>query len=256
MKAGTTRGIAVVVRVVVVTFALASLGWTWFVAPTLWYQAPMSQMARKVVGGEQYQPGFFVDFADVTQRSLRQEICEPVARRTLAVVRLRLAEEAISAGDNSRIRQTQSDLEAALLGALDCAPADPLLWLGLFWLQNNTRALQQDNFQALRLSYRFGPNEGWLALRRSRFALAVYPALPEDLKRRAVDEFVQLVKSNFIPDAADIIIGPGRPISGTLLSHLEGIDLAKLRYLAWILDGRDFEARIPGVEVKTRPRPW
>jgi hypothetical protein len=251
-----TRGLVLVARIATVSLAMATLLWAWQAAPTLWYQPSMAQIARKIVGGEQYRRAFLVDFAEATQSSLRQDRCEAVARRTLAVVRLRLAEAAVAAGDHAGIRQTQSDLDAALLDALDCAPTDPLLWLALFWLQNNTRGLQQDNFKALRLSYRFGPNEGWLALRRSRFALAVYPALPDDLKRQATDEFVQLVKSDFITDAADIIVGPGRPISDLLLSRLEGIDIVKLKFLARLLDGKDFEARVPGVEVTTRPRPW
>jgi hypothetical protein len=247
------RSIVLAARIATLTFALASLGWVWFAAPILWYQAPMAPIARKIIGGEQYRTTFLADFADQAQASLRQDICEPVARRTLAIVRLRFAEEALAEGVAISITRTEADLEAALLGALDCAPRDPLTWLALFWLQNNTRGLQQDNFKALRLSYRFGPNEGWLALRRSRFALAVYPALPEDLKRQAIAEFVQLVRSNFIPDAAEIVLGPGRPIGNLLLSRLEGIDIVKLRYLARLLESRDFEAKIPGVDLA---HPW
>ena len=256
MPGATMRGAALMARIATVCFALATLLWAWQVGPTLWSQASMAQLARKIIGGEQYRPGFLAELAAATQQDLRQDRCEPAARRTLAIVRLRLAEEAVAAGDDALITQTQSDLEAALRSAFDCAPADPLLWLARYWLQNNTRGLQQDNFAALRLSYRFGANEGWLALRRSRFALAVYPALPEDLQRQAIDEFVQLVKSGFISDAADIVVGPGRPISGVLLSRLEGIEITKLKFLARLLDGRDFEATIPGVEVATRPRPW
>ena len=245
--------IVLAARIATLTFALASLGWVWFAAPILWYQAPMAPIARKIIGGEQYRATFLADFTDQAQANLRQDICEPVARRTLAIVRLRFAEEALADGVATSITRTEADLEAALLSALDCAPSDPLTWLALFWLQNNTRGLQQDNFKALRLSYRFGPNEGWLALRRSRFALAVYPALPEDLKRQAIAEFVQLVRSNFIPDAAEIVLGPGRPIGNLLLSRLEGIDIVKLRYLARLLESRDFEAKIPGVDLA---HPW
>jgi hypothetical protein len=251
--AGAMRPIALLARAATLTLALASLGWAWFAAPILWYQAPMAQIARKIVGGEQYRTGFLADFAGQAQASLRQDICEPLARRTLAIVRLRFAEEALADGAATAITRTEADLDAALRSTLDCAPSDPLPWLALFWLQNNTRGLQPDNFAALRLSYRFGPNEGWLALRRSRFALAVYPALPDDLKRQVIAEFVQLVRSNFIPEAAEVVLGPGRPISDLLLSRLEGIDIVKLRYLARLLASRDFEAKIPGVDLA---HPW
>jgi hypothetical protein len=242
-----------VARTATVAFALASLGWAWFAGPILWSRAPMLQLARKILGGEQYRRGFLADFASQARADPRPDICEPVARRTVAIVSLRLAEEAVSDGDAASIDQTQSALDAALRGVLECTPADPLSWLALFWLQNNTKGLQQANFRALRLSYRFGPNEGWLALRRSRFALAVYPALPDDLKRQVIDEFVQLVKSDFVVEAADIVAGPGRPISEVLLSRLEGIDIVKLRYLARLLQGKDLEAKIPGVDLA---HPW
>src|SRR6266550_5365263 len=215
-------------RTAMVCLGLSSVAWGVLVAPLVWHQASMSQTARKVVGGATYQPGVLAAFADAAEQKLRRDICQPL------------------------IRQTRSALEAALQDALACTPTDPYLWLAMFWTQNNTRGLQQDNFGSLRLSYRYGPNEGWLALRRNRYAVAIYPALPDDLKRRAIDEFRQLVKSDFIADAAEILAGPGRPISDLLLSRLDGVDIQKLRFLARLLDGRSFAAKIPGVQISPR----
>ena len=72
------------------------------------------------------------------------------------------------------------------------------------------------------------------------------------MKKSAIDEFRQLVNSDFITDAADIIAGPGRPISDLLLSRLDGIDVQKLRFLARLLDGKGFEGKIPGVQISPR----
>ena len=239
-------------RTGMVCLGLSSVAWGVLVAPLVWHQASMSQTARKVIGGETYQPGVLATFADAAEQKLRRDICQPLIRRTLAVIRLRLAEEALAGGNADQIRQTRSALEAALQDALACTPTDPYLWLAMFWTQNNTRGLQQDNFGSLRLSYRYGPNEGWLALRRNRYAVAIYPALLDDLKRSAIDEFRQLVKSDFIADAAEILAGPGRPISDLLLSRLDGVDIQKLRFLARLLDGRSFAAKIPGVQISPR----
>jgi hypothetical protein len=234
-------------RIATISLGLAAMGWGFVVMPLVRHQTSMSQMARKIIGGERYGPGLLAGYADVAERDLRQDVCQPVNRRTLAVIRLRLAEEALADGDGDKIERTRSALEAAVLSALACTPADPLLWLTVFWMQNNTRGLQDDNFKSLRMSYRFGPNEGWLAIRRNRYTVAIYPALSEDLKKHAVDEFDQLVKSDFITDAAEIIVGPGRPISDRLLSSLDGIDVQKLRFLGRLLDGKGFEAKIPGI---------
>jgi hypothetical protein len=234
-------------RIATVSLGLVALAWGCFVVPLVWNQTMTAQLSRKIIAGEQYAPGLLSKLADTTEKEVRADVCQPLVRHTLAVIRLRLAEEALSNGSASAIGQTQAALRSALLGAFECTPTDPFLWLAEFWLQNNERGLRDDNFQCLRMSYRFGANEGWLALRRNRYAIAIYPALPADLKKFAREEFVQLVRSDFITDAADIIVGPGRPISDMLLSHLEGIDDQKLKFLARLLDGKGFAARVPGV---------
>jgi hypothetical protein len=252
MTAGVPTWLMMGTRAAMVCFGLSSVAWGVFVAPLVWHQTSIAQTAKKVIGGETYQPGFLATFAEVLAQNLRRDVCQPLVRRTLAVIRLRLAEEAFAGGDADQIRQTSLALESALQDSFACTPTDPYLWLAVFWSQNNTRGLQQDNFRSLRLSYRYGPNEGWLALRRNRYAVAIFPALPDDLKTNALDEFRQLVKSDFITDAADIIVGPGRPISDLLLARLDGIDVQKLRFLARLLDGKGFEANIPGVQNARR----
>jgi hypothetical protein len=170
----------------------------------------------------------------------------------MAVIRLRFAELAIAGGNGDLIRQTQSALDTALHRSLSCTPTDPLLWFALYWLQNNVRGLQQDNFRALRMSYRLGPNEGWLALRRNRFVMAVYPALPDDLKQRATDEFVQLVKSDFLTDAADILAGPATPVRDMLLSRLRGVDSQQLRLLSRRLADKGVDDAFPEFDALSR----
>ena len=255
MGAKPARWLAITGRIATVCLGLAAVGWGGFMARMVWQQVPMTSMAVKIVGGEQFAPGVLENFVTDALPKPLQGICQPVMLRTMAVIRLRFAEQAIAAGDGSLIHQTQSALDAALHRALSCAPADPLLWLAVFWLENNVSGLQDDNFRSLRLSYHLGPNEGWLALRRNRFAVAIYPGLPDDLKQQATDEFVQLVRSDFITDAADILAGPGKPVSAILLSRLEGLDHQKLRFLSLILDGMGFEGTIPWSERSAHRRP-
>jgi hypothetical protein len=253
--AGSRCWLALGVRVATVSLGLAAVGWGSFAAPSAWRQASTAPLATKIVAGERFKPGILERSIERAKPDLPDGICQPVTLRTLAVVRLRLAEEAITAGDRRSIDQTQSDGEAALRLSLSCTPTDPFLWFALFWLQNSRRGLQEDNFRALRMSYRVGPNEGWVSLRRNRIAIAVYPGLPSDLKQAATDEFVQLVKSDLITDAADILAGPGRPVSSMLLARLQGIEEKKLRFLAMLLAAKGFDDAIPGLETSSR-LPW
>ena len=47
----------------------------------------------------------------------------------------------------------------------------------------------------LRLSYRLGPNESWIALWRNKLAFALFERLPADLSKQAIDEFVGLLNT-------------------------------------------------------------
>jgi hypothetical protein len=238
-------------RVFTVCLGLAAAGWAGLVAPIAWRQASMAPLGTKIVAGERFGPGILQQYLAAAQPDAGRGLCQPLTERALAVARLRLAEEAIGDGDRNSIDQTQSDGEAAIRRSLSCAPTDPFLWFALFWIQNSRTGLSADNFRFLRMSYRVGANEGWLAIRRNRIAMALYPGLPDDLKQAATDEFVQLVKSDFITEAAGILAGSARPVSSILLPRLHGLDEKKLRFLAILLAGHGMDDPFP--ELDTRP---
>jgi len=242
---------AFVARFLTIGLGLSAIGWAGFAAPIAWRQASAAPLGNKIVFGERFKPGVLEHYLAGTQQDAGEGLCQPLTERALAVARLRLAEEAISNGDRSLIEQTQSDGEAALRRSLSCSPTDAFLWFALFWMQNSRTGLSADNFRSLRMSYRVGANEGWLAMRRNRIAMALYPALPNDLKQAATDEFVQLVNSGFITEAAAILSGPARPISNMLLPRLRGMDEKKLRFLGMLLVGLGMDDPFP--ELDTRP---
>ena len=61
------------------------------------------------------------------------------------------------------------------------------------WLDDAKEGFRSVQIQYLRLSYQLGPNEGWIAGRRSRLALATFERLPPDLAETATCEFARLV---------------------------------------------------------------
>jgi hypothetical protein len=252
MGAGPRRWRAIAARIATVSLGLSAVGWGSFVAPVAWRQASMAPLGTKIVAGERFKAGILEEYIEGAKPDGRDGLCHPITLRTLAIVRLRLAEEAITDGDRNLIDQTQSAGESAIRSSLSCTPTDPFLWFALFWIQNSNRGLQENNFRSLRMSYRVGPNEGWLSIRRNRIAIAVYPTLPDDLKQAASDEFVQLVRSDLITDAADILVGPGRPVSNMLLTRLQGVDEGKLRFLSKLLAGKGIDDAIPGLDTSSR----
>jgi len=100
----------------------------------------------------------------------------------------------------------------------------------------------------LRLSYRLGPNEGWISLRRNRLALALYEQLPPDLAGRSLVEFAGLVRSRFYEEAVDIFVSAGAPPRDKLISRLAELDELDRRAFGKVLLDRGYSYAIPGLD--------
>ena len=106
--------------------------------------------------------------------------------------------------------------------ALVCAPADPFVWLTLFWLEAGKSGLSSDNARYLRLSYALGPNEGWISLWRAKIAFALFEQLPADLADDALDEFVKLIDTQRLYSETATIFANATPVvQKRIIDHLK-----------------------------------
>jgi hypothetical protein len=247
-----TRWLAVPARIGMIAFALSALAWAIVVFPTFWLQAPIIRISGRIVAGEPFKTEALADVMPVVGEAETATLCRPAALRSAAIIRLRLAEQAVAAPEAPQIDQPLDSLHDAIDRSLACAPADPFLWVVLFWLENTRSGFSADHLEFLRQSYRLGPNEGWIALRRNRFALALYSQLPPDLQGTAVDEFVQLLDSGFYDETAATLTGPGWPLRGILLPRLKEVDIRRREVFAKLLRRQDYDVDIPGVARPVR----
>lgn len=234
------------VRGVVAAAALSAMLWASMVTPTLWRERATSEVAAAIMEGQPFRRSTLVA---VDQRWGDEGQLRAVALRNLAAIRLRLAEDALRAGDVGGI---DGALESAVLmndAALAQNPSDSFLWLSRFWLTNTRSGFSKDHLAYLRMSYALGPHEGWIQERRSRFALASYPELPTDLAEAAVAEFVEMVRSDLLDKAAEIAVGPAAPLHGILFPRLKDVSEEQRRRFAAQMykDGFD-DVPIPGVD--------
>ncbi len=80
-------------------------------------------------------------------------------------------------------------------------------------------------------------------------ALAAFGSLPPELAEQAQRDFVGLVRSGFIRQAAGVLEGPGSAVRNQLTSKLLAVDVVYRQALARELEGRDIEGvAIPGIE--------
>lgn len=249
------RLLAIKAKVAFATVA-CGVGLVWGIgaAPFFWQDKPVEDAARSVVAGQSFRPEVLAGLLPQMEKIETRSFCRPSALRGAAIIRLRLAEIAISESQRLPLQDRMKSLREVARASISCSPYDPFLWLVLYWveLQNDST---HDYVPYLKMSYRFGANEGWVAAKRNSFALAIYEQLPADLKESVAAEFALLVNSGFIEEAAANLTGPGWPVRQVLLDHLGDVRLSFRRRLARALLRSGIRLQIPGVE-QTEARPW
>src|ERR1019366_8525833 len=132
--------------------------------------------------------------------------------------------------------------------SLSCVPADPFLWLALYSVEVTENGFKPDYLKYLRMSYRLGPHEGWIVLKRNPLAFTVFQQLPPDLGENAINEFVaMLLDSHFSDQAAEILIGPAWQEREQILSNLTRIGDVDRKRFADVLQRRGYDLNVPGI---------
>ncbi|MGA7802866.1 MAG: hypothetical protein WCC36_18860, partial [Gammaproteobacteria bacterium] len=209
--------------------------------------------ARHIIQGDTFQGDAITSLAstldDVKGNSY------PGALRSAAIIRLRALEKSMAEGGSPQLDEEQRKLDASIRMSLARAPADPFLWVVLFWLENARNGFSRNHLKLLQESYALGPNEGWVAIRRNRLALAIFSQLSPNLRREVVREFAGLVRSHYIAQAADLLVGPGWPVRDQLLSGLRDVPQLPREQLAKAVYDLGYDVSVPGVTLPA-PRPW
>ena len=174
--------------------------------------------------------------------------CRPAALRSAAIIQLRMLEVAASANDRQHLDEQFKSLGNVIRSSLSCAPADPFLWLALYSVEITENGFKPDYLKYLRMSYRLGPHEGWIALKRNPLAFAAFQQLSPDLRESGSQRICCYVADNgFSDQAAEIFIGPAWPERELILSHLTRLTDIDRRRFADALYRRGYDLNLPGI---------
>ena len=174
-----------------------------------------------------------------------------------AVIRLRLLDVKLAEGALAVGSPYVTDAGAALAAALSQDPSNSFLWFADYSLNRLRGGALDRGSKLLRMSYETGPNEAWIAQRRSAVALTNWISLPGDLLDQALSEFVRLVQSGLYEEAGNIVAGPGWPIHQQLLGRLAPLSEADRHAMARELARRDLDGvSVPGIPDKRPSRPF
>lgn len=244
----------IAVRILLVSLGFLAVAWGTQAMAVFTRQVTIERVAAHVVNGDPFKPEVLATLMPQVEAAERAERCRPTALHSAAIIRTRIAEQALF--DGADIDASLLSLSDSIHRSLACSPADPFLWFVLYWVESNRSGFHADYLRYLRLSYQLGPNESWIALKRNRYALAVFQRLPPDLARKAITEFARLLDTGFFyEETVAIFTGPGWPERALLLAGLKDVAQPQRQAFAKALYKLGYDVDVPGI-ARPDPRPW
>jgi len=218
---------------------LVGIAWGVLEFPALRQESIIKKIADRILVGDVYKYEILLKQASLVEPTQRPELCRPLTVRSAAVIRLRLAEISDNAAPGPAQVRTNLAVDA-IRESLACSPADPFFWLALYALEPSAP------LNYLTTSYRLGPNEGWIALKRNPVAFANFDELPDDLRRIVVQEFVRIVEMETIDDAMKIFVGPAWDNRELILSQMDQVPLRQRQKFQEALTVAGYDVLVPG----------
>jgi hypothetical protein len=244
----------IAVRISLVSVGFLAVAWGTQAMAVFSQQVTIERVAAHVVNGDPFKSEVLATLMPQVEAAERAVRCRPAGLHSAAIIRTRIAEQALS--DGADVDASLLSLSDSIHRSLACSPADPFLWFVLYWVETNRNGFQASYLGYLRLSYQLGPYESWIALKRNRYALAVFQRLPPDLAQMAITEFAKLLDTGFFyPETVAIFTGPGWPERARLLPGLKDVGERHRQAFAKALYKLGYDVDVPGI-ARPDPRPW
>jgi hypothetical protein len=234
---------AIVSRTLTVIVGTCAIAWAVQVFPFFRAEVSLTDLARRIISGENFSSSQFDAIRSAVDDATAARL-DSSNKSSVAAIRLFLVDSGMRASINSPADIAQ--LETAVETALAESPADAFTWLIADWLKRR-EGEAMTNDMMLRMSYRTGPNEGWVALKRNPIAVASFPSLPGDLVGNVIAEFAGLVQAGFNIDAADVLAHADPGVRGQLLAALVNVNEENRRRFARVLESKNIEVNVPGM---------
>ena len=187
----TAGRLIVTARIFIAAVGCVAIAWGSANLPMFWRQMTPESIARHILLGEPYKTDVLLRQLSVLETAESAAKCRPITLWSAAIIRIRLMEEPSRNGVERPLEAQQLKvLDDSIRSSLACSPADPFLWLVLYWVENTLNGTKPEYLNYLRMSYRLGPNEAWIIFKRSRITFANFANLPADLATDAIKELL------------------------------------------------------------------
>ncbi|MCK1345781.1 MULTISPECIES: hypothetical protein [unclassified Bradyrhizobium] len=240
-------------RGLLLPLGLLSVFWSLTALPSFRRTTPAREVTARIIADERFKTGALNQMLTRIEAEPAPPIQQPELWLADVLIRLRTAEEAMQ---QKTLEEADREVEAAehkLIAALHLSPTDSLLWLLLYSVETTRNGFDPKTLSYLDRSYLAGPHEGWIALRRNRLSLAVFPVLGDWTRQATVSEFSEMVDADFIEEAGTNLMGVGWAQRERLLAALRDVDVSSKTSLLKRLLADGINLKIPGIEHNERP---
>ncbi|MGY3146029.1 hypothetical protein ACVWYQ_003028 [Bradyrhizobium sp. USDA 3397] len=231
---------------------VAAVFWASTVLPVFRASTPAREIASRILAGDRFKPGMIDGLLASIDRSPKLPLVSHVVVRAEALLRVRGTEEAMVRSGSDKADLGIIVSEKKVRHSLTLNPADSFLWLMLYSLSSTLNGFDVRNIDYLDQSYVNGPLEGWIALRRNRFALAAFPMLSEATQQKAEIEFAAMVDSGLVEQAVINFTSVGWEQRDRLLVSLERADVISREQFAKRLARDGVKVNVPGIVIEER----
>lgn len=240
-------------RGLLLLFGLLGVVWSFGALPSFWWTTPARDITSKIVDDQRFKRGSLSAMLMRLNSVPRPSLVQPELLRAEALIALSAAEETLQRKSSEEADKDVETAEDKVRASLAVSPGDSFLWLLLCSITGARYGFDVKYLSYLARSYASGPLEGWIALRRNRLGLAVFPMLSKPMQKAVVSEFAGLVDADWIEDAAMNLSGVGWSNRDRLLAELDQVDVASRQRLAKRLSAKGIKVKILGVEQEERP---
>lgn len=242
------------IRACAVGLGLCGVVWAPLALRALPDLGTMRDLADRIASGDGFRPDVIRARADEANRA-SSTTCDVVYLRSAVLVEARAAELAFAEANLAEIDPRYEAVSRTAQRLLDCAPTQALGWLTLVWVETSRFGWRPGLLRLLAESYRTGPNETWIQVRRSPIAMNLYGQLPDALRKEAVDEYLELVGLYQLDLVVGIYTRLDDGTRGVVLSRLNEVPSHPRSVFARQISRAGLPIDLPGL-LQRPDRPW
>lgn len=241
-------------RFLCVGTGLLGIAWGAWLLPAFWKESTIEQFSTRIVRGETFSPDLLEKRLAEFESKGSLFSCTATEAHSKAVIELFLLNRGFDASPGT-IDDKLTAARQSIIAGLSCLPSDAYLWFALFQVESLRSGFNASYLRYLEMSYRYGPNEGWIAIPRNRAAFAIFEALPAALQSKVLDEFALLLQTELYAQAIDIFLGAASPYRNAVVKRLANVPEKNRQLFAVHLARMGVDAAIPGTSTFVRG-PW